>query len=810
MKIPQPSLVRSFFALTFVSLAAAQQLPPSGPTPPKEIVELNPFVISAGTDDGYAPTETLSGTRLKTQAKDVPSAISIISADMLSDLGAFSFNDVLDFLPSTARYQSNEGDLDNNGQRTGTPFTVRGFRSDSLTTNFFTAMTPIDAYNTSRLTFTRGPNSILFGVGNPGGGLDIVTNRPDLRKNSHSLSLRVDSFDSYRVAIDSSIVLVPQKLGLRFDVLEEDRRRYVTPTKNQRRSFFSAATYRPFAETTITLNAETSRIRQQVGRSVVAFDQYTPWVRAGSPLKPVFGNTTATNGLEFTAANGFLVFVEGQPAIAPMNWRSSALGTRARVNGALNNRVSFAAPAVVPLNINLGGDGDAADIDASNASLFIQQAVGRKLFIEVAGKFEHQFLRNFEAMSGTDLAVKVDANSQLPNGLPNPMVGKPFVETGAPFWVTRPTDNAQARVTASYEVDLNRWTIFQRKLGTLNFGALFNYERVHQTLDNAREVNLTPLLTTGTFGRLDNAVNNIHRRTYLVPGTTDYFSSTFAPINSGGIRSGYARVRATPRDNISDSKATVFSGQANLLENLLVATVGVRRDRVLQEQGVYERDALGVFPDVAHSSGTLATNDHGRTHSYGVVLNATKYLSLFANRATNFVPSNQSVVNIDGAPASPIEGEGYDVGLKFSLLGGKLQGSIDRFSTTQSNVTDNTLAGSKRAAINAIWDAIDLSRVPNPQWGEFKNTQTEGYEFQLVGNPTPNLRLMLTASKNITVVADRGARLFAYVARNLPEWQAKSTTPVNSTLGATVGQLATLITDEVANDKVTLGIRQTR
>ncbi|MEN9634000.1 MAG: hypothetical protein RL077_2404, partial [Verrucomicrobiota bacterium] len=98
----------------------------------------------------------------------------------------------------------------------------------------------------------------------------------------------------------------------------------------------------------------------------------------------------------------------------------------------------------------------------------------------------------------------------------------------------------------------------------------------------------------------------------------------------------------------------------------------------------------------------------------------------------------------------------------------------------------------------------------NPQWGEFKSTQTEGYEFQLVGNPTSNLRLMFTGSKNITIIDDRGARLFAYIARHLPEWQAKAATPVNSTLGATVGALTTLVTNEAANDKLTLGIRQTR
>lgn len=788
-------------ALTLASLARAAAESP---------VTLNPFVISAEADNGYAPTETLSGTRLRTTAKDVPSALSIISADMLSDLGALNFNDVLDFLPSTARYQSNEGDVDNNGQRTGTPYTVRGFRSDSLTTNFFTALTPIDSYNTTRFTFTRGPNSILFGVGNPGGGLDIVTNRPDLTRDAQALSLRVDSFGSYRVAFDASRVLVPKTLGLRVDLLQEDRRRHVTPAYAERGSIFLATTWQPFSGTTVTLNGESSRIRQQLGRSVVAFDQITPWLAAGSPLKPVYGNTAATNGLEFNNGNGYLVAVEGQSAIAPMNWRSSALGTRYRVNGALNNRVSFARAAVVPLNRNLGGDGDWTKLDAHNASLFLQQAVGRSLFLELAGKFEHQFLRSFEGMSGTDNAVRVDANAQLPNGQPNPMVGRPYVETSAAFWMTRPTDDAQGRFTASYEIDLNQFRLLGRRLGTLTLGALVNQERLHQLLDNAREVNLTPLLTTGTFGRLDNAVNNLHRRTYLIDGGSRTLTTDWTPVNAGGIRSGFERVRATPRDNISDTRALVFSAQANALENLLVGTVGVRRDRVLQEQGVYERDARGVFPDVEHSSGTLATRDRGRTYSVGAVLNATRVVSLFANRATNFVPSNQSVVTIDGVPAAPIEGEGYDVGIKFSLLGGKLQGSVDRFSTTQRNVTDNTLSGQKRSAIDAIWGAIDLNRVPNPQWGEFKSTRTEGYEFQLVGNPTANLRLMLTGSRNLTTVADRGARLFAYIARNLPEWQAKSALPVNSTLGPTVGALTSLVTTEAANDRLTIGIRQTR
>jgi hypothetical protein len=67
-------------------------------------IELNPFIITETADQSYAPSETLSGTRLRSLVKDVPSAITMLSEDMLRDLGARDFNDVLDFLPSTMSY----------------------------------------------------------------------------------------------------------------------------------------------------------------------------------------------------------------------------------------------------------------------------------------------------------------------------------------------------------------------------------------------------------------------------------------------------------------------------------------------------------------------------------------------------------------------------------------------------------------------------------------------------------------------------------------------------------------------------------
>jgi outer membrane receptor protein involved in Fe transport len=161
------------FASGFVMAQTRTAPPPAA----DEKIELSPFVITAGDDTGYTATETLSGTRLRMQAKDVASAMTIVTTEFMNDIGALNYNDVVNFMPSTASYATNENDTNGNGNRTGTPFVVRGYRSDSLSTNFFSSFTPADAYNSSRLTFTRGPNSILFGIGNPGGALDVTTLR---------------------------------------------------------------------------------------------------------------------------------------------------------------------------------------------------------------------------------------------------------------------------------------------------------------------------------------------------------------------------------------------------------------------------------------------------------------------------------------------------------------------------------------------------------------------------------------------------------------------------------------------------------
>jgi iron complex outermembrane recepter protein len=781
--------------------------PISAPPPgSEETIELSPFIVAERDDGGYAPTETLSGTRLRTQTKNVASAMSIVTAEFLRDIGAMNFNDVVDFLPSTFSYGTNEGDATANGLRTGSPFYVRGYRSDSQSTNFFTAFFPIDSYNTSRMTFTRGPNSILFGIGNPGGALDITSNKAELTRNSHRLELRVDSFDSFRTALDSNVVVVPQKLALRLDLLHDDRGSNIKPSKNVRDSAFGTVTWQATRNSAFFLNVETNHQVTQIPRPYEYYDWYNLWAAAGRPIKAVARNTAANPGWEFQSGNGYPVVV---PGVGVMDWASMAFGARPTIRGARESKLSYGAGTPnrpVPLDANIVGNGDRMTYDNDNYTLIFQQRLASTLYLEVAGKHDHTYRENRET-DGNVVAIQVDPNAQLPNGQPNPNVGLPYVEI-RPTVQRIPTDIEQLRATLTYERDLGTARVFNRRLGRISLGGLYNNEANHQFLEQYAETNETPL---SAVRDLSDTRNLVRRRWYFT-GAENYYAGDFEPVSGNGVQSGWERVSSTPRNNFTRTISYSLAGQALLLDDLIALTGGIRRDEILVTQVNYVKDARGVWGDARSGTAAPALEAVGRPYLYGAVINVLPNLGLFFNRAINFRAFNQSNRTIFGNLIPPQAGRGIDTGIKFNLLDNRISGSFDYFETQQTNLLDSTLRGRKAAWMNSIWEVVDPTRRPDTSWTDLKNQKTYGVEFQLVANPTKNLRLMANASRNISVLEDHGGPVFAYLAANYPVWQGAAATRLTSSLadGATVGDLVQRIQAEESDDRRVIGIKQSK
>ena len=807
MKLPHLALTASFLAST----ALAQLVtPPAAPAPaPQEPpVELSPFVVSEGTDETYAAKDTLSGTRLRTDIKNVASSMSVITSEMLHDMGATSFYDVVDFLPSTFSYGSNEGDGNANGLRTGSPFVVRGYRSDSLSTNFFTAQFPIDTYNTDRMTFTRGPNAILFGIGNPGGTVDITNNKADLRRNFQKLDLKVDSFGSYRAAFDANLVVVPKKLGLRLDVLREDRRNNIEPSYNKRNSIFGTLTFQLAKNSLLYVSAESNHQRAQIARPFVFYDWYNIWANAGRPIKEIARNTAAGPGWEFENTGGYPVFIPGQGV---MNWGAMAYGGRPTVRGARVRTVSYSAGSpnlIVPLDTNIVGNGDLMEYDNENYSIFFQQRLATNLYLEIAGKHDHSYRFNRET-DGNNVAIKVDPNGQLPDGTPNPNVGKAFVDI-RPTEQHIPTDVNQLRATLSYEKSLSHLKVFNRGLGRFSLGGLWNNEANHQFLEQYAETNTTPLSTQRD---LSNAVNLVQRRWYFLPGKENFYAGNFEPVSGNGIKSSWERAASQPRNNVTRTNSYALAAQALLFDDLLSLTGGLRRDELLITSVNYVKGPDGLWPTARGGTAAPFLRDVGRPYLFGAVLNVHKKLGLFYNRATNYRGFNQSnrTINQDLIPTQA--GEGVDTGLKFNL-GSLLSGSVTYFETSQTNSLDNTMRGKKAAWINSIWEVLDPNRRPDllTNWTDLKDQKTRGTEFELVANPTKNLRVYATASRNVNFLVDHGAILFTYLDQNYPGWRAKGSTPLLTSLsdGTTVSDLIPKIQAEASDDQLVIGQKQTR
>lgn len=223
-----------FFGLAlFVSTFLSAQ--PAGLDGEREqVYELSPFSIDASEDSGYQATSTLAGTRIRTNLKDLGAAISVITSEFLEDTAATDAGTLLSYTTNTevGGDQGNFSGADDvtssrffqPGARTNPQFNqrIRGLGSAALTRGYFLTEIPFDSYNTSRVTINRGPNSLLFGIGDPGGIINNSLKMPIMGSDFSEVQLRYGSHDSIRSVLDVNRELVEDRVAIRLAGLYED------------------------------------------------------------------------------------------------------------------------------------------------------------------------------------------------------------------------------------------------------------------------------------------------------------------------------------------------------------------------------------------------------------------------------------------------------------------------------------------------------------------------------------------------------------------------------------------------------------
>ena len=162
---------------------AASTLPAASAAAP---IQLSPFEVSSARDQGYAPSETLSGTKVRTPLRDIPMNIQVVTSDFIEDTGAFDLQEAM-------AYNASVSVKDNSYEAT-----VRGFTSSWQLRNGFRYYKRTDASEVARIETISGLAAVLYGITQPGGILNVITKQPT-GENSGWISESYSSTDTERV-----------------------------------------------------------------------------------------------------------------------------------------------------------------------------------------------------------------------------------------------------------------------------------------------------------------------------------------------------------------------------------------------------------------------------------------------------------------------------------------------------------------------------------------------------------------------------------------------------------------------------------
>ena len=846
--------------LTLANIALAQSVPTAPLKPAStDAILLTPFEVSSEKDNGYAATETLAGTRMRTNLRDVGASLSILTPEFLRDLGVNSFDQALLYTPSV---DATEGDNTDANRASGTQmrygtgqsYSIRGFNTNagnqSISHDFFNALEPTDNYNLERITLSLGPNALLIGVGNPQGTAVTTTKRAELKRRKTEVQTQADTNGSRRIAIDHNQPLIKDKLGFRLNLLHDQAREFRRyEGKNQERLTLSV-TAKPLPNTKLTFNHENYSLGTNASSLVWGFDgSVLRWAASGKPtieFLPAGQQWTATRpyvdakGNSIPVASGVVdadglvdsrndfdpklvlgqstgnqpTWIVGLPLANPMvntRYQGTLGGATFGGQGSANYQSKDPWTALglsKSTNLN-GGTWD----DPSNkqhgrwSQLLLEQKLAEGLFLELGGNLA---LYNQTLDPNNFTNVTIDPNRYLPDGSNNPGYLVPYSQIGGQY---RPVKNrsAESRATLSYERDLTQRS---RWLGQHNFAGLYQRTRSDAEQDLTRVSNLATVglpTANGWSSNILDGTNSLQTRVYYVNGNVPVMPDVIQTLNNISLLNSYGKfigasaaeqvpinLRRISFLNAIKSKYTAdalsLGWQARWFGGRLVTVAGYREDNT-QSFGVPTVRTIadpaipGSASDPLKQSFELARNipynsvpaiiANGISRTYGGVYHAFPWLSLTYSRSNNFLPvGNASWVDPLGRSAPNSAGQTVDYGVRLSLLQGRLSLGVSHFTTSADNQARNA-NGSVGGTRNILGRLRNYKTAGDPYFKDLAesggypvdtgNTSdtwsyvAEGYEMNLIFNPSRNWRVALSGSTNTNQLGKHLAAVGTYL-----------------------------------------------
>jgi outer membrane receptor protein involved in Fe transport len=788
----------------------AQSSPTNSPnsTSTEDTIELSPFEVNSAKDQGYYSPSTLAGTRINTDLKDLSAPVTVVTKEFMEDIGATNVNDILAYevgSEGTRDFTSTQGQL---GRTTDGPsadptasIRGRGLSTYDITRGYFFSLTAsnfsslssgtsvgFDPYNLDSVTISRGPNSILAGLGSPSGIIDYTPQTALLDRNKYEVTARWGSYGDKRATVNANIVMAKDVAALRFASEASDEGFRQQPAYNRDNRYYLAGTYKPFSNTTIHASYEVVRVHHDLPNSLTPEDDISQWVALG---KPSASNGVASSSLLFAGQGG------GEPSVL--------FNKDGSVSGAYNTALQrgFVQANLGDVGIwqatRFGSDqyGDWEDINtsASNAlnrlnafNVSVDQQILPGLVLNVAYVQEELKSNQINLFRPDYVSYEVDVNQTIPTGAANPHYGETFMYfRGLDNSQNTRATNGVGRATLTYDLDLKK---YNKWAGKYNLTAFAEARRTESNfLDYNTEASVGgSLVETGRLYYLGGNAGNGYTIQSVphVPSLASGQTYTNADGTTATLDESY--VLKENDKNITKLHTTAIVAQGYLLDDRVVPLVGIRHDN--------DRAAFGVS-----TAGPATYNPYSdvaaTTKSYGVVVHPFKWLNLFYNHSQNFIP-NAGSVDLLGNPVSNPTGVSKDWGASVDLLGGKLNAKVDWYEITAASSPDATVNFplvqwtlpfvelGYNGSVGPYQDLANQAGVaykPGPAAGlstgdnRLANAYTadmkaRGVELELTYNITNNWRLFATLSQEKAEQTNIAKSLTDYINSRVAYWKS--------------------------------------
>jgi len=266
---------------------------------------LTPFEVKSDKDYGYLKTNAATATKLAMEIQNIPLNISVISREFLDDTNTRSLTDLFRYSAAASGDTRFAMRVPANSATPQGQFTMRGFHVNTLMRNGVFRYISHNFDNIDRVEVVKGPATVFFGQGYPGGVINYITKQPDFSGNKTDVDYYVNSNSGHRVMIDQNQTL-GKKAALRIIGGWED-------TQGERRFEYRRAntvtpslSLIPFDSGKVKITAEAEFLREKFSWNDYdwIFSDFAGWREAATTGRYNSSTATLANTIVANAGNG--------------------------------------------------------------------------------------------------------------------------------------------------------------------------------------------------------------------------------------------------------------------------------------------------------------------------------------------------------------------------------------------------------------------------------------------------------------------------------------------------------------------------